>query len=72
MRMLDWNCCSLRRDTLVGALVTERQTSSIYALCNCHIKSFDHMGQQELLPFHGYSLATLRCITTDWLQRYLG
>ena len=71
VRVLDWNCCSLNRNTLVGALVTEPQTSSVYALCSNRIKAFEHTGQRELLQFKGCSRGQLRCIATDRVQRYI-
>ncbi|KAL2095306.1 hypothetical protein ACEWY4_010025 [Coilia grayii] len=70
-RVLDWTSCSLQRDTVISAFVSQRQTNSIYALCNRSIKSFDASGEKELFEFRGQSYSTLRCVVTEWRQRYL-
>lgn len=66
---MDWTSSSLRRDSTVSALLTESQT--LYALCDRSIKSFDHAGSQEYREFRGQGQSTLRCVSPDWVQRYI-
>ncbi|XP_062329661.1 WD repeat-containing protein 87-like isoform X3 [Osmerus eperlanus] len=69
LRVMDWTSSSLRRDSTVSALLTESQT--LYALCDRSIKSFDHAGSQEYREFRGRGQSTLRCVSPDWVQRYI-
>ncbi|KAL7870807.1 hypothetical protein SRHO_G00083040 [Serrasalmus rhombeus] len=71
VRVLDWNCCSLRSDSTISALVTEQQSSILYALCDRRIKSFHVKYKKELRSFHGHGQGSLRCVSSDWVQRYL-
>ncbi|KAG5285120.1 hypothetical protein AALO_G00034290 [Alosa alosa] len=71
LRILDWTRCSIERETVVSAFVSQRQTNSIYVLCDRNIKNFEHTGQNENFEFRGQSYATLRCVVPEWRQRYL-
>ncbi|XP_036440691.1 WD repeat-containing protein 87-like [Colossoma macropomum] len=71
VRVLDWNCCSLRSDSTVCALVTEQQSSTLYALCDRRIKSFHLKHKKELRSFCGRGQGNLRCVLSNWVQRYL-
>lgn len=71
LRILDWTGCSIERETVVSAFVSQRQTNSIYVLCDRNIKNFEHTGKHELFEFRGQSIASLRCVVAEWLQRYL-
>uniref|UniRef100_A0A4W5JPD1 Uncharacterized protein n=1 Tax=Hucho hucho TaxID=62062 RepID=A0A4W5JPD1_9TELE len=71
IKVLDWHCTSLRRDTTISGLVTERRASTLYALCNRGIKSFDFVGKKEYRALRGHGQGTLRCVSPDWVQRYL-
>lgn len=71
LRVLDWTSCSLQRETVVSAFVSQRQTNSIYALCDRNIKNFELTGKNELFEFRGQSYASLRCVVAEWRQRYL-
>ncbi|XP_035647211.1 WD repeat-containing protein 87-like [Oncorhynchus keta] len=71
IKVLDWHCTSLRRDTTISGLVTERQASTLYALCNRGIKCFDFVEKKECRALRGHGQGTLRCVSPDWVQRYL-
>ncbi|KAJ7990432.1 hypothetical protein DPEC_G00300260 [Dallia pectoralis] len=71
VRTLDWRCSSLDRDAAIRGLVPENQTSTLYVLCNRGIKTFDLMGKKEYRSFCGHGQGTLRCVSSDWVQRYI-
>ncbi|XP_019901036.2 WD repeat-containing protein 87 [Esox lucius] len=71
VRILDWRCSSLDRDSTVSGLVTEMQTATLYALCNRSIRTFDLVGKKEHRSFSGHGQGTLRCVSPDWGQRYI-
>lgn len=71
IRVLDWNCSSLCWDPTISSLVTEQQTSALYALCDDKIKSFHLRSKKELGSFRGRGRGTLRCGLSDWVQRHL-
>ncbi|CAL8350690.1 unnamed protein product [Lota lota] len=72
LRVLDWRCCSLLRDTMVRALETDSKTSTLYALCDSSIKTFELLLGTEHRAFRGAPRgAPLCCISADWVQRYL-
>nr|XP_015196421.1 PREDICTED: WD repeat-containing protein 87 [Lepisosteus oculatus] len=70
-RLLDWSCCSLRRDTFVRGLATERQSLSLFALCGAAVRAFDCLTKQETRAFAGASRGTLLCCAPCAAQRHL-
>lgn len=70
VKVLDWHCSSFKRDTIISGLVTERQVSTFYTLCNRGIKSFDVVRKKEYRALRGHGQGTLRCVSPDWVQMY--
>ncbi|XP_069043696.1 WD repeat-containing protein 87-like [Lepisosteus oculatus] len=70
-RLLDWSCCSLRRDTFVRGLATEGQSLSLFALCGAAVRAFDCLTKQETRAFAGASRGTLLCCAPCAAQRHL-
>ncbi|KAK6295667.1 hypothetical protein J4Q44_G00333800 [Coregonus suidteri] len=67
-RPIAWALCCV---CTISGLVTERQASTFYALCNCGIKSFDFVGKKKYRALRSPGQGTLRCVSPDRLQTYL-